>query len=239
MEHQIKELTLSIASYEDKKHKLEIDLKEHIDKIFVLREVIRDLEAQLDDKTAAAAALHDQLRQLEAYAADQTHANESLHADVEQLRQEYAVRYGDRIAQLEEQLRTVRPSNEHQLMMEQVAGQLRTIEAVLVRKTRHLEALHSDICSASCSTHSEDVSRGQGQDSAATTPAATPRSGGQFAPADDVQRIADQLTKHSRAEEAAVKRLRDLEMQMATLRVSHEVSCVCWFSDGVVETSLQ
>lgn len=227
MEHQIKELTLSIASYEDKKHKLEIDLKEHIDKIFVLREVIRTLEEQLDDKTAGATQLYNKLQQLEAYAASQRHENESLRDEVEQLKHEYVVTYGGKIAQLEEQLLTVRPSNEHQQMMEQVAGQLRDIETVLARKTRHLEALHSDICSATCSTHSEDVSKGQGQDSAADSPLVTPRSaGGQFAPADDVQRIVDKLQKHSRAEEAAVKRIRDLEMQLATLRSSHDVSNV-------------
>lgn len=223
MEQQIKEMTLSISSYEDKKHQLEVDLKEHIDKIFVLREVIKTLEGQIDAKSASELGLLDKLKHLEAFVTAQTQTNESLHDEVEDLKQEYVVGYGGKIAQLEEQLRTVRPSGEHQLMMDQVAAQLKDIETVLVRKTRHLEALHSDICSATCSTHSEDVSKGQGLDSNADSPELTPRSP-HCLPVDDVQRIMDKLTKHNRAEEAAVKRIRDLEMQMASLRTSHDVS---------------
>lgn len=51
MEQQIKEMTLSVASYEDKKQKLETDQKASIDKIFVLREVISDLETQVESKS--------------------------------------------------------------------------------------------------------------------------------------------------------------------------------------------
>lgn len=50
MEQQIKEMTITIASYEDKKQKLEVDQKAYIDKIFVLREVIADLETQVETK---------------------------------------------------------------------------------------------------------------------------------------------------------------------------------------------
>lgn len=55
----------------------------------------------------------------------QNHTNESLHDEVEELKQEYVVGYGEKIAQLEEQLRTVRPSGEHQQMLEQIASQVR------------------------------------------------------------------------------------------------------------------
>lgn len=50
MEQQIKELTVTIASNDEKKQKLEVDQKAYIDKIFVLREVIADLETQVETK---------------------------------------------------------------------------------------------------------------------------------------------------------------------------------------------
>lgn len=58
------------------------------------------------------------------YVTTQNHTNESLHEEVEELKQEYVVGYGEKIAQLEEQLRTVRPSGEHQQMLEQMASQV-------------------------------------------------------------------------------------------------------------------
>lgn len=51
MEQKIREMTLSIGSYEEKKQKLEIDLRASIDKIFDLREIISALEKQMDVKS--------------------------------------------------------------------------------------------------------------------------------------------------------------------------------------------
>lgn len=138
---------------------------------------------------------------------------------MESLKTEFATGYREKIAQLEEQLRSVRPSAEQSLLAEQFSAQLKQIESSIDRKTRNLESLHSDICSASCSTPSEDVSV---KDTASPIPT-TPRSP-HFLPIDDMQRIVDKLVKHTRAEEAAVKRIRDLEMQVGTIRTSYDVS---------------
>lgn len=159
------------------------------------------------------------LQVLETYINSQTHANESLHDEVESLKAEFATGYREQIAQLEEQLRSVRPNAEQSLLAEQFSAQLKQIENSIDRKTRNLESLHSDICSASCSTPSEDVSV---KDNASPIPT-TPRSP-HFLPVDDMQRIVDKLVKHTRAEEAAVKRIRDLEMQVGTIRTSYDVS---------------
>lgn len=51
MEQQIKDMTLSLAEYKEKTMKQELEQKAHIDKIFVLREVIADLEAQNEIKS--------------------------------------------------------------------------------------------------------------------------------------------------------------------------------------------
>ena len=62
MEQQIKEMTLSISDYEDKKQQLENDLKASIDKIFVLREIIAELEKQVETKSANESNLSEKLK---------------------------------------------------------------------------------------------------------------------------------------------------------------------------------
>lgn len=51
MEQKIREMTVSIGSYEEKKQKLECDLRASIDKIFDLREIISVLEKQMESKS--------------------------------------------------------------------------------------------------------------------------------------------------------------------------------------------
>lgn len=62
MEQQIKEMTISISDYEDKKHQLENDLKASIDKIFVLREIIAELEKQVETKAANETVLTEKIQ---------------------------------------------------------------------------------------------------------------------------------------------------------------------------------
>lgn len=62
MEQQIKEMTLSISDYEDKKQQLENDLKASIDKIFVLREIIAELEKQVETKSANENVLNEKIK---------------------------------------------------------------------------------------------------------------------------------------------------------------------------------
>lgn len=62
MEQQIKDMTLSLAEYKEKTMKQELEQKAHIDKIFVLREVIADLEAQIETKSFNENALADKIK---------------------------------------------------------------------------------------------------------------------------------------------------------------------------------
>ncbi|KAG4070360.1 hypothetical protein HA402_006502 [Bradysia odoriphaga] len=219
MEQQIKEMTLSISDYEDKKQQLENDLKASIDKIFVLREIIAELEKQVETKSANENAMTEKIKSLETYANAQSHTNESLHDEMESLKTEMVTNYRERISSLEEQLQNARPSAEQSMLIEQISSQLKEIEISLDRKTKNLESLHSAIYSASCSSPSEDVSV-KGLISATDSPIDTPRTPHSL-PVDDVQRILEKLVKHNRAEEAAVKRIRDLEMQIGSIRSSY------------------
>lgn len=62
MEQKIREMTLSIGSYEEKKQKLEIDLRASIDKIFDLREIISSLEKQMDAKSKNEHVLNEKVK---------------------------------------------------------------------------------------------------------------------------------------------------------------------------------
>lgn len=51
MEQQSKEFSAQLIEKDDKIRKLEIDLKDSIDKGFTLREIITELETQIESKT--------------------------------------------------------------------------------------------------------------------------------------------------------------------------------------------
>lgn len=111
---------------------------------------------------------------------------------------------------MEDQLKNSRPSDENEKLIEHITEQLTDIELTIEKKTKTLENLHASIGSLSCSTPSEDVSvkgeRKQG----------TPRSPLSL-PTDEIIRIFDKLAKHTRAEEATIKRINDLDMQISQI----------------------
>lgn len=62
MEQQIRDLTQQVSEYEAQKDKLEMELKASIDKIFVLREIITDLETQVDTKALNENVLNEKVK---------------------------------------------------------------------------------------------------------------------------------------------------------------------------------
>lgn len=117
--------------------------------------------------------------------------------------------------------------------------QLRDIENNLDQKTKNLESIHHSI-SSNANSATEDVSVNGARPAPNSLPAAatgtldnlhtTPGSPMHPSPRqhsltmEGVQRIADKVAKHTRVEEAAVKRIRDLEMQVTQMRDSCVVS---------------
>lgn len=221
MKKEVESMHGELQDHEDKKLKLEIDLKDSHNKIYDLREIITELETQMDIKNQLESVQQDRIKELEAYIDQQTHANDTLNEQVETLRSgidENA--FLERISYLEGQLKALRPNGEQSIVLETITDNLKQIEGILDRKTKFLEALHADVCSASCSSPSEDVSM---KDSPIKKMDPASSLEGSL-PVDEVQRIMDKLAKHSRAEEAAVKRIKDLEMQIVSSRVSISVS---------------
>jgi protoheme ferro-lyase len=110
-----------------------------------------------------------------------------------------------------------------------MTSQLKTVEMLLDRKIRTLEAFHAlaSTCSTTCSSPCEDVSRGVDADLSEKSPLRmipkfTSETG--YLPFEEVQRILEKLSKHNRVEEATVKKVTDLEMTINAMRNNSNVS---------------
>lgn len=171
---------------------------------------------------------------MENYINLQNRSNDTLQSEVQSLRTEIECSYQMRVKQLEDKLQNIRPTAEQSLVLDQVVEQLRDIENSLDQKTKNLESLHHSNASNSGSlSATEDVSvHGSTPSSLPVTVGASlqqspvhPSPRQHSLAMEGVQRIADKLSKHSRVEEASVKRIRDLEMQMTHIRAVCVVSC--------------
>lgn len=202
---------------------LETDLKESIQKIYELREIIVEKEEQIKEKD-------NELESLENEIDRKNRTNESLQTEMKSLlsQSEIAPAYEERIQQLEEQLESLQPNADQSVAIERIASHLREIEDNLDRKINLLESVHIGTGTVTtCSSPSEDVSaRGSGHNLDA---AISPRYFKYIAkdpsfPVDQIMRIIEKMQKHSRVEEAAIKLVRDLEMQIKALHTSYMVS---------------
>lgn len=222
----MREVNQQLVESNAKRDKFEVELKASIDKIFVLREIISELETQVQTKALNEQVLDEKSRQLEDYVKVQMRSNDALQQEVHSLKTDISEGYQERIRQLEDKVQQGLPSAEQSIVLNQVAEQLRDIEGTLEQKTKTLESLHnSNTASNSCSlSATEDVSiHGASKPAtAAQTAAGSPNL--HSLTVEGVQRVAEKLERHSRVEEAAIKRVRDLEMQVTQMRTACVVS---------------
>ena len=220
-EEQIKELTEQVESLSVLKNKSEDDLKASIEKVFDLREIISDLESQIQTKTLNENVLEEKCEKLEKIIDLQDEKNES---DLDKENE-----YIERIKSLENQLKILKPSNEQKLLYEHMTSKLKTIEMLMDRKTKTLEAFHAFSSAASntaCSSPSEDVSKGFDLDGSDRSPKKLwiSQSDGISLPFEEAQRILEKLSKHNRMEEATIKKVTDLEMTINEMKKDFDVS---------------
>ncbi|XP_068142660.1 golgin subfamily A member 4 isoform X6 [Drosophila tropicalis] len=217
LESQLREVNRQLSESNSKRDKFEVELKASIDKIFVLREIISELETQVQTKALNEQVLDEKAKQLEDYVSHQMRANDALQQEVHSLKTDIGEGYQTRIRQLEDKLQQGRPSAEQSMILNQVAEQLRDIETTLEQKTKALESLHnSNTASNSCSlSATEDVSV-HGSKQPPTGEGSSPSH--PSLSVEGVQRVAEKLDRHTRVEEAAIKRIRDLEMQVQQTR---------------------
>nr|CAD7428853.1 unnamed protein product [Timema monikensis] len=234
LDQQLKESAAILVETEARRDQIQADLDAALDKISTLREIIVELEATVEDKAVSEEALKQQLVTLRDLLQQQSDSHRELAQELSSLRLDSgSLELQQHITHLEEQLRKHRLHVEHfhseskggVSAVRQMRDQLRELEVALERKTKELEALHCMAVSGSSavSSPSEDVSIREHLDALrCTTPISdichrdshSPVS----LPLEELSRLQDKLQRHSRAEEAALKRVRDLHME---LKIAH------------------
>ncbi|KAK9719890.1 Pericentrin-AKAP-450 domain of centrosomal targeting protein [Popillia japonica] len=222
LELQMREMTKLIETSEQKRDEAENERKEAVEKIWVLREIIRDLESQVETKNAVEDELRKLVVELEDVIKQQTSTVDGLNRQLEGCKGgegDDVHLLKERIVYLENEAQKLRLNNElvgSEGALREIQLQLNQFESSIERKTKDLEGLHSAISTTSCSSPSEDMSiRDQIRPHTPTV------LGECDVPLQQLARLKEKLVKHSRAEDAAVKRIRDLEMQLTSTK--HEL----------------
>jgi chromosome segregation ATPase len=229
LELQVKDATSLQKDFDLKKEELEMESKATVDKICVLRDIIGELENQLEAKSQHEATLLQQLRDLQVILEQQSKTQQELTEELDSLRLDSGKsQLTERIIYLEEQLRKhrlyIEQFQSNSTAVRQMKAQLRDLQATVDKKTKDLELFHTTISSASCSSPSEDVSIREHLDaSRCDTPEERRNTLSPVClPLDELHRLQDKLQHHSRAEEVALKRVRDLEMQLKRVKKNEE-----------------
>ncbi|KAG5898706.1 hypothetical protein JTB14_030655 [Gonioctena quinquepunctata] len=198
LEHQLQEMTNLLAGQTLACKALETERNEAVEKIKVLRDIIRELEFQTETKSKEIA--------------EHVRAIEKL---------QYVAELYRHIEHLENELQRTRVQSElagSEGALKQIRSQLYEIEIQLDKKTKELESLHSTT-STNCSSPSEDISARD-----LVLPRSPKKMDDSEVPLQQLARLKEKLLRHSRAEDAAIKRIKDLEMQVFGVRQEMEES---------------
>lgn len=110
----MRDMTKLMDENEAKTKEIEAERQEAIDKIFVLRDIIRDLEGQVEAKNESEAELKAVVVELEEVIKQQIKSVEELNRQVEDVRSGTELQHlKDHIAQLEDELQRLRLSSEY------------------------------------------------------------------------------------------------------------------------------
>ncbi|KAK3911702.1 Pericentrin [Frankliniella fusca] len=232
LEVQLKESQASLQDKQEKLEKLNAEHKQAVEKIWTLRDIISDLEVQVATKAEEAASLSAQNEALRQMVEQQGRTQLELAQEMEQL--QLCANDGtllERISQLEEQLckhRTLVEQLGDPSFIEQMKTQLQDLNASLDLHTKELECayINSTLPASPClSSPSEDVSVRETIEAirAAAEKDATQKTESSLVlPFNEVSRVVDQWQRHARADDAVLKKLRELDMQLDDLQAEKE-----------------
>ncbi|XP_032673747.1 A-kinase anchor protein 9-like isoform X3 [Odontomachus brunneus] len=226
LESQMREMSSLMSDTEAKKSEKESELKAAIDKIWVLREIITDLEQQLQVKIEREESLQVQIGQLETVITAQTKNQQELVQELDAIKSGSESRQlNEQISHLEEELHKHKLSSEHfnvnSSVLKQIKAELHEMQNQLDKRIRELESAHMCGSNLSLSQPSEDVSIREQIDAARCLTPDDPTSPPML-PLDQVLKLKDKMLKHARAEDVAFKRIKDLEMQLTTIKNQNE-----------------
>uniref|UniRef100_A0A6P7GD32 Pericentrin-like n=1 Tax=Diabrotica virgifera virgifera TaxID=50390 RepID=A0A6P7GD32_DIAVI len=217
LELQLQEKTTAFEASCHKLKDLEDELTEAVEKIKELREIIRNLEIQSETKSVKIQAYLDTINKLQNIIANEHGVGDGKDCDASKDVSDIGELYRH-IEHLETELHKLRLNSElagNEGATKQISTQLYEIEAQVDRKTKELEILHST-ASTNCSSPSEDVSARD-----VVLPKSPKKMEDCEVPLQQLARLREKLIRHSRAEDAAMKRIRDLEMEVFGLK--HEL----------------
>ncbi|XP_045775076.1 pericentrin-like isoform X4 [Maniola jurtina] len=217
LETQTREMNQIIAELETKKAATDDQLKTTEEKIGLLRDIIADLENQLEQKTLRETEVLEQLEQMKKTIDERDRKMRAVLGELESLRSE-------RVDQSEVTcLKCCQEEDRYMELVEKIKEQARCLEEKLARSTRRLERAH-ERSSACTSERTEDVSLHEQQDTHLEMKSPESNPSPRVEPLSELSRVWERLEAHSRAEEAALKRIADLEMQRAQLKdIAQEV----------------
>ncbi|XP_054003067.1 pericentrin-like isoform X3 [Hylaeus anthracinus] len=226
LESQMREMSSRISDTEAKKTETEIELKAAVDKIWVLREIITDLEQQLQIKTEKEESLQLQINQLETVIAAQTKNQHDLVQELDSMKMDSENKQlNEHISLLQEELRKHKLSSEqfsvNSAALKQMKTELRDMLSQLDKKIKDLESVHMCSSNLSLSQPSEDVSIRE-QIDASRCPTPEDPTLPPMLPLDQLLKLKEKMMKHFRAEEVVFKRIKDLEMQVTSLKNQNE-----------------
>nr|CAI5846451.1 unnamed protein product [Callosobruchus analis] len=214
LEAQYQELTSALTDQVQKYKELEVERNEAVEKIKILREIIRELENQTEIKTKEAQDLVQTVKRLENLLEQNDNSSEEkkdLSCEIDAVEKELR-RHIEYLENELQQLRIYAELAGSEGALQKIRTELHELDVQLDRKTKDLEVLHSTD-NLTCSSPSEDISARD-----------IPRSKSPVkmddceVPLQQLARLKEKLIRHSRAEDAAIKRIRDLEMQVYSLK---------------------
>lgn len=158
----MRDMTKLMEENETKQQEVEKERKEAIEKIYDLRDIIRDLETQLEAKLINENQLKKLIEELEEVVQQQTKLNAELTQELTTLKAEPdSKQCQELIIKLEDELKKLRLNAEfvgNEDFLQHIKIQLFDIESSIDCRTRDLEALHAAISSTTCSSPTEDMS---------------------------------------------------------------------------------
>ncbi|XP_076276510.1 uncharacterized protein LOC143207205 isoform X3 [Lasioglossum baleicum] len=226
LESQMREMSSLMSDTEAKKVETESELKAAIDKIWVLRDIITDLEQQLEVKSEKEESLQLQIGQLETVIAAQTKNQQELVQELDAIKMGIeSKQLNEHINHLQEELRKHKLSSEqftvNSTALKQMKSELREMQVQLDKRIKELESVHMCSSNLSLSQPSEDVSIRE-QIDATRCPTPDDPTSPPMLPLDQLLKVKEKMIKHARAEEVAFKRIKDLEMQVVALKNQNE-----------------
>ncbi|XP_052751503.1 pericentrin [Galleria mellonella] len=151
LEAQTREMNQIINELEMKKAASDDELKATEEKVTLLRDIIGNLENQLEQKATHEAEILEQLEGMKKTIEERDGKMRSLLGELESLKSEKVDQSEVTCVHCEQE------EDRYGELLEKVREQCRWLEEKIHRRTGQLERLH-EVCSASCSEPSEDVS---------------------------------------------------------------------------------